>query len=203
MYKQIEEKIQNHQAQPLGQRQTYAVLLPLVKVDDNWQVLYQVRSQHIPQPGEVAFPGGKVEKGEGLAEAAIRETCEELNIQPNLIDLIGEIDYLVFQERTIHCFVGRLKVENWQDIQPNEEVAELFTIPLNKLMATEPTYYQLTSQTRVDSDFPFDLIPNGANYPFSGQSRSIPFYEGFPHTLWGMTALFTHHFCQLIGKNEN
>ncbi|ABF36910.1 hypothetical protein MGAS2096_Spy1858 [Streptococcus pyogenes MGAS2096] len=37
----------------------YAVFLPLILVNDDWHVLYEVRSQHISQPGEVSFPGDK------------------------------------------------------------------------------------------------------------------------------------------------
>ena len=40
-----------------------------------------------PQPGEVSFPGGRVEDGETFQEAAIRETCEELNLSPDQIDI--------------------------------------------------------------------------------------------------------------------
>ena len=41
-----------------------------------------MRSEHISQPGEISFPGGRVEDGETFQEAAIRETCEELNLVP-------------------------------------------------------------------------------------------------------------------------
>lgn len=200
MSKQIETKILNHQPKPLGQKQSYAVLIPLIKLNGDYHLLYQIRGQHIPQPGEVAFPGGKVEDGESPAEAVVRETCEELKLSPNQIQLIGELDYLVSQDRTIHCFVGYLDWEGWQNFHPNDEVAELFTLSLKDLMATEPTYYQLSSQTRLDSDFPFDRIPNGINYRFSEQNRLIPFYENFSPTIWGITALFTHHFCQIVNE---
>ena len=62
-----------------------------------------------------------------MEEAAIRETCEELNLVPNQIDFWGEIGYLIHQGRTIHCFVGKIKIENWEYIHPNEEVYRLFT----------------------------------------------------------------------------
>ena len=79
-----------------------------------------MRSEHISQPGEISFPGGRVEDGETFQEAAIRETCEELNLVPNQIDIWGEIGYLIHQGRTIHCFVGKIKIENWEYIHPNE-----------------------------------------------------------------------------------
>lgn len=60
---------------------------------DQWQVLYQVRSESISQPGEVSFPGGGVEEGETPQQAAVREAVEELNIQSEQIDILGEIDF--------------------------------------------------------------------------------------------------------------
>ena len=89
------------------------------------------RGGHISQPGEISFPGGRVEDGETFQEAAIRETCEELNLVPNQIDIRGEIGYLIHQGRTIHCFVGKIKIENWEYIHPNEEVYRLFTVEVD------------------------------------------------------------------------
>lgn len=195
----MKEIIEAYTPQPLGQRKTYSVLIPLVKVDENWQVLYQIRSELIPQPGEVSFPGGCVETDESLSQAAIRETCEELNLRPEQIDLFGEIDYFVHQHRTIHCFVGQLLVDNWQSIQPNsDEVARLFAIPLNQLMEQAPTYHSLDLRVNDQQDFPFDRIRKGQNYPFTDRSRTIPFYDKQGENIWGMTALFTHRFTEIL-----
>lgn len=125
----IKDKLAHYEPKPLGEKRRYAVLLPLIYdvKTDKYQILYQVRSEHISQPGEVSFPGGRVEDGETFQEAAIRETCEELNLIPDQIDIWGEIDYLIHQGRTIHCFVGKINIENWEHIHPNEEVDRLFT----------------------------------------------------------------------------
>lgn len=201
MQEDIKFILDHYTPKPIGQQRQYAVLIPLLEVDGDWQVLYQVRSEHISQPGEVAFPGGRVEEGESLSEAAVRETCEELNIAPAQIELLGEIDYLAHQTRTVHCFVAKLDIPDWRALSPNEEVAQLFTVPLDRLMAEQPTYYRLTSQALPDQDFPFDRIPQGRAYPFSGSSRRIPFYDQLEPTIWGLTALFTHHFTQILGSD--
>ena len=60
----------------------YAVLIPWVKKEDGDALLLEVRSEKVKQPGEVCFPGGRVEPGETTAEAAVRETCEELGLTP-------------------------------------------------------------------------------------------------------------------------
>lgn len=194
--------LNQYKPQPIGQQRQYAVLIPLLENDGDWQILYQVRSEHISQPGEVAFPGGRVEEGENLSGAAIRETCEELNISPNQIELLGEIDYLVHQTRTVHCFVAKLHIDDWRGLTPNEEVAELFTVPLSRLMAEQPTYYTLKSQVPAQQDFPFDRIRKGRRYDFTDHKRQIPFYEGYDQTIWGMTAMFTHRFTQILEDGQ-
>lgn len=197
----MEELLKHYQAKPLGEEKRYAVFLPLIAVNDEWHVLYEVRSQHISQPGEVAFPGGRVEGHESLQEAAIRETMEELNVNSSQIQLWGEIDYLVQSSRTIHCFVGQLLTDDWKNIEANEEVDRLFTVPLQQLFDTEPVFYHLEASPLKTSDFPFDRIRHGKDYQFSQQYRSIPFYENLEETIWGMTAQFTHCFIEILKKS--
>ncbi|MBY5034361.1 CoA pyrophosphatase [Streptococcus gallolyticus] len=191
---------QEYQAQPLGQEKVYAVFLPLVWANDEWQILYELRSQTISQPGEVSFPGGRVEVGESYQAAAIRETMEELNVAATDIDIWGEIDYIVYHNRTIRCFVGQLKIDDWTDICPNAEVERLFTVPLKLLQATPPVYHRLEATINAQSDFPFERITDGAGYKFSHHNRLIPFYEEVSENIWGMTAQLTHRFIILWGQ---
>ncbi|MBM7317575.1 CoA pyrophosphatase [Streptococcus suis] len=192
--------MKDYQPQPLGEKRSYAVFLPLVWSDNQWQVLYEIRSESISQPGEVSFPGGGIDEGETAEEAAVREVMEELNIQPEQIDILGEIDYLVLERSTVHCFVGRLNLD-WTTILPNEEVARIFTVPLSTLLTTQPVYYQLDSQIVPDCDFPFERLRGGVDYPFSHHKRSVPFYENLPENIWGMTAQFTHRFVEIVKSN--
>lgn len=199
----MKELFSNYIPKPLGQRKEYSVLIPLVKVEGDWHILYQVRSETIPQPGDVSFPGGAVEMGESFHDTAIRETCEELNLTADQIELFGEMDYYVHFQRTIHCFVGQILVDDWQTIQPNpDEVARLFTVPLQKIMEESPTYHSLSLQLKNQQDFPFDRIPKGREYPFSERLRTIPFYDEQGETIWGMTALFTHRFTEILKENK-
>ncbi|MDY5055627.1 MAG: CoA pyrophosphatase [Streptococcus suis] len=200
MTDQLQALLKDYQPQPLGEKRSYAVFLPIVWSDDQWQVLYEIRSESISQPGEVSFPGGGVEVGETPQQAAIREVMEELNIQPEQIDILGEIDYLVLERSTIHCFVGRVNLD-WTTILPNEEVARIFTVPLSTLLTTQPVYYQLDSQIVPDCDFPFERLRGGVDYPFSHHKRSVPFYENLPENIWGMTAQFTHRFTEIVKSN--
>jgi 8-oxo-dGTP pyrophosphatase MutT (NUDIX family) len=55
----------------------YAVLIPFVTTEEGKALLLEVRSQLVKQPGEICFPGGRVEAGETPVETAVRETCED------------------------------------------------------------------------------------------------------------------------------
>lgn len=199
----MKEIIQAYQPRPLGQEKEYSVLIPIIQVNGEPHVLYQVRSETIPQPGEVSFPGGQVEAEESYEAASIRETTEELQINAEQIEIWGEIDFLVHRNRTIHCFVGELQIEDWKKLSPNaDEVDHLFIVPLAELQATEPVFYPLEMQVVKEQDFPFDRIRGGIDYPFSEHARAIPFYELADHTIWGMTALLTHRFIQILNENK-
>ena len=94
--------------------------------------LFEVRSANlIVQPGEICFPGGGIEsEDKNPQEAAIRETCEELGIKKENIDLIGPLDILVTPfESIISPFVAR--IHRYQDIRINtEEVESFFLVPV-------------------------------------------------------------------------
>ncbi|MBD3949126.1 CoA pyrophosphatase [Tuanshanicoccus lijuaniae] len=202
MHRNIQQIIQHYQPKPMGVSKAYAVLIPLIWEDNQYKVLYEVRAQHISQPGEVAFPGGRIEDGESSQEAAIRETCEELNLLPENIQILGEIDYIASNNRIIYSYVAQLTINNWRDLSPNEEVERLFAIPLDTLIAYPPTYHRLNVQVKPDTQFPFDRIPNQINYNFSSLTRQIPFYDLDEENLWGFTAQLTHRFTEIIKENK-
>lgn len=197
--KQIEEKIKGRQGHPLGVKRKYAVLLPLVEVAGDWHILYEVRAAEIRQPGEVSFPGGGVEAEESFKEAAIRETCEELKVQPEQIELIGELDYLITPYNMIlYAYVGKLHV-NPETIRPNsQEVAEVFTVPVQFFLENPPKIATVKTQMVIDEDFPFHLIPNGKDYNWREGKYLVHFYEYGEQVIWGMTARLTEHFIQIL-----
>ncbi|MBS4769552.1 CoA pyrophosphatase [Carnobacteriaceae bacterium zg-ZUI240] len=204
MHAFIHHALANYYAKPLGQQHAYAVLLPLIKNNDSYDILYQVRAHHISQPGEVSFPGGKAEANETLMHTAIRETMEELQLPKDAINIIGEIDYLVHGTRTIHCFVGVIDVPSIEHITPNEEVATLFTVPLSHLIDNPPIVYPIKTELVFPKSFPFERIPNEKAYPFHTFPHTIPFYDTYNgHTIWGMTARFTKQFIDMITSNKN
>ena len=93
------QRIKNNQPHVLGHKnfQSYAVLLPLIKINQDIHIIFEKRAEHLRrQPGEICFPGGRIEKGqEDSQTAAIREATEELQINKKDIKLIGPLDFFV------------------------------------------------------------------------------------------------------------
>lgn len=82
-------------------------------------------------PGQVAFPGGKIDPGEGPVEAALREANEELGIDPADVRIIGESDlYYSGSGFEIVPVIGIVPPD--LELAPNPgEVAQWFEAPLD------------------------------------------------------------------------
>lgn len=94
-------------------------------------VIFTVRREHMrTHAGQVAFPGGRVDPGEDSIGAALREAWEELGLDPEAAEVIGETD----PYRTITGYVVTpvlAVVRPDQPLSPHEqEVADWFEAPL-------------------------------------------------------------------------
>ncbi|WP_028125138.1 NUDIX hydrolase [Eremococcus coleocola] len=197
-FARIKQIVENYQPEPYGQQKHYAVLIPLIEIDGQLHILYEVRAAHISQGGDTSFPGGAVDPGESFQEAAIRETFEELRIPSQQIEFFGEIDYNVTEWAIMRCFVGLLKDISLADIDYNEEVERLFTVPLNFLAKNEPISYSVTYDTQIGEDFPYELITHGRNYRWREPHHNILFYRLPNEILWGLTANLTSRFIHIL-----
>ena len=88
-----------------------AVLVPFVRLQGEYHLLFQVRATNIRQGDEVCFPGGAFEEGvdDSYLETALRETEEELGLRKNQIEILGRLDTLVVPMGTaLEPYVGVL-----------------------------------------------------------------------------------------------
>ena len=185
---------------------TSAVLLPLLEVAGEIQILFEVRARHLKrQPGEICFPGGRVEPEElsRPQDAAIRETCEEINVPKAKIDLIGPLDYFISPIGSlIYPFLGKLNLE--QLPTPNDdEVQEVFLVPLRFLLDAVPDQSRLEIGTRFGEGFPFHRLPDRyqPGWRVMGSS-AIYFYQYGERLIWGATAGILHSFLDLYRKHK-
>ena len=109
----------------------YAVLIPWVETEYGDALLLEVRSDKVKQPGEICFPGGRVEEGERVVAAAVRETCEELGISVEDIEVITERDPLIMGDgREVHPVEASLRIDGIDKLSLSKtEVAEVFLMP--------------------------------------------------------------------------
>ena len=74
----IQEKLKKRIPRPMEKMAEFAVLIPLINNKGKWELIYELRAMNMKsQPGEVSFPGGRLENGETFQEAAIRETINK------------------------------------------------------------------------------------------------------------------------------
>ena len=166
----------------------YAVLVPWVETESGEALLLEVRSQHVPQPGEVCFPGGRVERGESVADAAVRETCEELGLRLEQIGAVTELEPLVMGDgRKVYPVSARLNIDGINGLELSEcEVAEVFLLPAAWLSENAPAHFDLAST--ADEDLPEILrgyLAHYGDYRHTGETDYLE-YEG--HGIWGLTA---------------
>ncbi|WP_369824153.1 CoA pyrophosphatase [Anoxybacillus sp. UARK-01] len=182
----------------------FAILLPLIKKEKDTHLLFEVRSLQLRrQPGEICFPGGKVDHDdENEQAAAIRETCEELGIEKDAIHDVFPLDYIVSPfGMVLYPFVATLASPHL--IKPNEsEVDEIFTVPLSFFYETQPEIYHVQLQACPDANFPFDKIPGGKNYRWRPRQIDEYFYYYEDKVIWGLTAKIVHHFIELLRSTE-
>ena len=57
MLEDIKKILAEHEPEPIGEQRYFSVLLPLIRVDGALHVLYEVRGEHISQPGGYLIPG--------------------------------------------------------------------------------------------------------------------------------------------------
>lgn len=197
----IKERIANREPRPMDVKYRYSVLVPMININGQWEIIYEVRADTLKrQPGEISFPGGKVEKGETYKKAAIRETVEELDIDEGYINILGELDYFVsYYNSTIHSFLGVIDGVSIDNIEPcKDEVDHIFTVPLDFFIKTEPKVYYINLSTSISKDFPYNLIPNGENYDWQKGKHPVYFYRYEDYVIWGYTAKMTKHFVDII-----
>lgn len=176
----------------------YAILVPLVEKEDGLHVLFEVRSSRMrKQPGDVCFPGGRIEQDDSTEEkAAIRETIEELGILAAEIGDVYPLDYLV-GDIHVYPFAGRLLFPDRIQVNP-DEVEEIFTVPLNYLLEKEPIVHYVDLLPTPAADFPYEWIQGGVGYQWRPRKTPQLFYLYEDRVIWGLTAQILHHFLQLI-----
>jgi len=200
MYVDRIESLTGRQSEILGHEnmKKFGVLLPVVRYQGEECILFEKRSINIIQPGEICFPGGSFESDDKeILATVIRETHEELGLQPENIKIVAPLDIMVLFNIIIYPFVGI--IADGGKIEPNKnEVETVLYIPIKDLMAIKPLKKEMEVKPVIPEDYPFHLIPNGKSYPFRKGKLIHYFYIWQDTVIWGITARILKHFLQLI-----
>ena len=116
-------------------KQRSAVMCLVFAENDQLYILLTKRSETLSRhPGEICFPGGKVElEDKNFLDSALRETYEEVGITSSEVNVIGRLDELV-TGTGFHVipFIGIIK--SLKNLRLDErEVSEIIKLPLNIL----------------------------------------------------------------------
>lgn len=153
------------------------VLVPLVRMDSAWHLLFIRRPQsvHDYHSGQVAFAGGKREPEDAdLTATALREAHEEIGILPHDVAILGQLDphHSVSRFRIVPT-VASVPWPYALTLSP-QEVARAFTIPLHWL--AQPQHHQIHYRYLTDIPKPMPIV-------------YFQEYDG--EVLWGATARIT------------
>lgn len=190
-----------------------AVLIPFLEINHEFCFLFQKRSAHIRQGGEVCFPGGEFEPGKdpNCREAAIREAVEELGIDRELINIQGRLDTFISPRGiTVDSFLAILDIDSLENLCPDEnEVERLFLIPVSWFEHNPPQRYHLDleihpyfidDQGKKKEVLPVqDLgLPPHYSQIWSGQKHRVLIYQTPEEVVWGITAELVYEIIQLL-----
>ena len=123
----------------------------------------------------LVFPGGKVElQDESLMHTAVREAKEEVNIEPEKLEILGSLSqiYIPPSNFLVQPFVS-FHTQRPDFIPDPREVGEIIEFPIHDLMNQQLTKHELLRNGRV-------LVVNG--------------YELNKKVVWGATAMITKEF---------
>jgi len=151
------------------------VLVALYPNDDELRVLLTRRSWDLrTHRGEVSFPGGRADEGEHPHDAALREACEEIGLDPGTVELVGEMDHLTTVTRRAYIVpvVGLLSGAPQLTASPGE-VDAILDIGLAELMHPE-AFREERWGTPPDD-------------------RPVYFFDLVGDTVWGATASMLRH----------
>lgn len=198
---QIEKIINSCDVKSIDSDTCFAVLVPLVDVGGELNVMFEVRSMSIKrQPGEISFPGGQIEAGETPLKAALRETEEETGIDASSIRVLGGLDYVSRRDESlIYPYLGYIESVDAKNIHYSEdEVAEIFFVPLSFFMENEPVTSYVDYRPSLAPDFPVHLLPGGKGYSWGAMHYPVYFYTYGKYIIWGLTAKILYHFVKKL-----
>jgi 8-oxo-dGTP pyrophosphatase MutT (NUDIX family) len=170
------ERIKEHTPKEIDADFPEAGILVLVtRNTKSPSIILTRRAQHMnTHKGQVAFPGGKFDEGdETLEQTALRECHEEIGVESEHIEIIGQLSQVVsLHGIRVTPFVGL--VDESVSFTPNlDELDSIFKVPTN--------FFDEAVPTRRDKMTYRDIALSVPSYDFP--------HEGETYEIWGLSAI--------------
>jgi 8-oxo-dGTP pyrophosphatase MutT (NUDIX family) len=168
-----------------------AVLVPLVLREAGLQVLLTRRAEHLrDHPGQVSFPGGRVEPGDAdAADTALRESEEEIGLPRASVEVLGRLPVYTTVTQYLITPVVAVVRPPFELVLDATEVADAFEVPLAFLM--DPARHQRHVFTFDGGQRQFLSMPWQGVQP-DGSARE--------HFIWGATAAMLRNLYHFLGR---
>jgi 8-oxo-dGTP pyrophosphatase MutT (NUDIX family) len=156
-----------------------AVMVLIINNPDP-EIIFTLRSSKLrSHSGQISFPGGRVEQGESMLEAALRETKEEIGLDAAEINVLGAMSrlYVPPSNSLIYPFVGLLN-DTPEIVICEDEVEECFSVPIS--------HFENKSNYAVKKEI------------LEGYEVDMPYWEVSKKTiLWGATSMILNELIDL------
>jgi 8-oxo-dGTP pyrophosphatase MutT (NUDIX family) len=161
-----------------------AVLVALVRRPGGLEVLLTRRTEQLrDHPGQISFPGGRLEVGdEGPVAAALREAREEVGIDAAYIDVVGHLPPHAVVTGFAVCPVVAILRPGFSLVADTFEVAEIFGVPLSYLL--DPSNIIRSERT------------------VRGLTIPVCAFQYGPHHIWGATAQILNSLREALDDSQ-
>jgi 8-oxo-dGTP pyrophosphatase MutT (NUDIX family) len=157
-----------------------AVMLLLYNKNHSLNILLIKRQDNLSyHPGQISFPGGTHENKETFLETALRETYEEVGIESDNLEVLGNLNpfYIPPSDFVVYPFAS------WHNSQPictpcHDEVAEIIEVPINEFSK--------------DGSRRLEIRTN------NGSEVTVPYFKIKEHKVWGATAMILSELLERV-----
>ena len=165
-----------------GKATPAAILILMYDRDGEAHILFTERTRRVEHhKGQISFPGGACDESDDSVETtALRETAEEIGVQPEDVEIIGQLDdMLTISNFLVTPYVGVLKTNSeYPFVINHNEVVEVVQVPLSHLLDDRNMELEVRQ--------------------FKGKQVLVPAYTYEGHHIWGATARMLHQLLELL-----
>ena len=150
-----------------------AVLVPVWLRAERAGLILTKRSSRLKHhPGQIAFPGGKVDATDaGPAAAALRESHEEIGLPPDRVQILGTLPvHETVTGFAVTPFVGLIRGD-FDPVPEAGEVDEVFTVPLAHVL--DPARYAIERRRWMGVWRRYYAVPYGPYYIWGATARIL------------------------------